>query len=260
MTVRDTTRQVLPLDRITAVLFDMDGVITDTASVHAAAWKRTFDEFLLDLSRSGGPPFRPFDLIEDYRRHVDGKARTAGIRDFLASRGLTLPDTAPPDRPETMTVATLGDRKDRYFKDYIDQYGVTAYPATVRLIHRLRERGIRLAVVSASRNCAAVLRAAGISDLFDVRVDGVDAARLRLPSKPDPALFLEAARRLDVSPATTAVVEDSLSGVEAARRGGFALVIGVDRAHQRAALYEKGAHIVVSSLASLELTGAEVSP
>ncbi|GAA3973961.1 hypothetical protein GCM10022630_15130 [Thermobifida alba] len=260
MAVNHRTRAVLPLDRIAAVILDMDGVITDTASVHAAAWKRAFDEFLLDLSRSGGPRFRPFDLAEDYRRHVDGRARSDGVRAFLASRGLALPETAPPDRPGTITVSALGDRKDRYFRDYVDRYGVTAYPGTVRLVRRLRERGVATAVVSASRNCAAVLRAARVSDLFDARVDGVDAARLELPGKPHPALFLEAARRLGVSPDDAVVVEDSLAGVEAGRRGGFALVVGVDRAHQRAELRARGAHVVVADLAELELAGAEVSP
>ncbi|WP_369975121.1 HAD family hydrolase [Thermobifida halotolerans] len=253
------SRRAIPLDRISAVVFDMDGVITDTAPVHAAAWKRTFDEFLIDLSRGGGPRFRPFDLNGDYRRHVEGRTRADGVRGFLASRGIALPGTAPPDRPEVITVSALGDRKDRYFMDYVDRYGATAYPSTVELVHGLRGRGVGTAAVSTSRNCAAVLRAARVCDLFDVRVDGVDAVRMGLPGKPHPALFLEAARRLDVSPADAAVVEDSPAGVEAGRRGGFALVVGVDRAHRRADLRARGAHVVVADLSGLELTEAEVS-
>jgi len=256
--VTGSIRGVLPLDRIRAVVLDLNGVVTDTASVHAAAWKRTFDEFLLDLSRSGGPRFRPFDLARDYRRHVDGRPRAEVVRSFLSSRSLSLPESAPPDRPGVITVSTLGDRKDRYFRDYVGRYGVTAYPSTVRLVRRLRERGVGTAVVSASRNCAAVLRSAQVADLFDVRVDGVDAARSGLPAKPDPALFLEAARRLGVAPGEAAVVEDSPAGVDAGRRGGFALVVGVDRVRGRGGLRARGAHVVVADLAELELSGAEV--
>nr|WP_281381964.1 beta-phosphoglucomutase family hydrolase [Nocardiopsis mwathae] len=241
-----------------AVVFDMDGVITDTASVHAAAWKAVFDEVLRSPSAADGARLQPFDAAGDYLAYVDGRSRSDGVRAFLRSRGLALPETAPPDAPDTATVASVAARKDRIFRDRITRDGVRVFPSTVALLHRLRGARIPTAAVSASRNCAAVLHAAGVEDLFDARVDGVEAARLGLPGKPDPALFLEAARRLSAEPGHTAMVEDSLVGVEAGRRGGFGWVIGVDRGDQRGGLYERGADIVVSDLAELDFV--EVSP
>ncbi|CAM3845489.1 hypothetical protein GCM10009799_25190 [Nocardiopsis rhodophaea] len=243
----------VPIDELSAVLFDVDGVITDTASVHGAAWKLVFDEVLRSHRDPSGSPPRPFDPGRDYLRFVDGRSRADGVRTFLASRGVTLPETATSDAP---TVASVAARKDRYFRDHIQRYPVRSYPSTVALLHQLRGAGIATAAVSASRNCAAVLRSADVDGLFDARVDGVDAARLHLPGKPDPALFLEASRRLDVAPERAAVVEDSLAGVEAGRRGGFALVIGVDRAGQRSGLYRRGADVVVGDLAELDIVRA----
>ncbi|MDT0305197.1 HAD family hydrolase [Streptomonospora wellingtoniae] len=246
---------VIAPGEITGVAFDMDGVVTDTASVHAAAWKRTFDDFLRSHLSAEGERYVPFALREDYLAYVDGRSRLDGVRTFLASRGITLPEDGPDADPRALTVAALGDRKERYFLDYVGAYGVTAYPSTIALLESLRRAGIGTAVVSASRNCAAIVRAAGAARLFDVRVDGRDAERLRLPGKPDPALFLEAARRMATPPARTAVVEDSLAGVEAGARGGFGLVVGVDRVQQASQLYTRGAHVVVSDLG--ELTVAE---
>ncbi|GLU49528.1 HAD family hydrolase [Nocardiopsis ansamitocini] len=260
MKVFDSNGNGVPLGQILAVIFDVDGVVTDTASVHAAAWKRTFDEFLLDRSRSGLGPFRPFDLRQDYRRFVDGMGRSDGVRTFLASRDITLPEGDEPNRPEALTVSSLGDRKDHYFLDYIRRYGVAAFPSTVAFVHELRDRGLRTAAVSASRNCKAVLRAAGVTALFDVRVDGIDAARWSLPGKPDPALFQEAARRLAVAPSRAAVVEDSLAGVEAARRGGFGFTVGVDRAGQHDGLIDRGADVVVADLGELALSEKKAVP
>ncbi|GAB3171046.1 hypothetical protein GCM10027059_38650 [Myceligenerans halotolerans] len=233
----------MDLKTIDAVVLDTDGVITDTARVHAAAWKRAFDELL----RERGEP--PFDAESDYLRYVDGRPRADGARGFLGSRGIVLPEEA---------LESLLDRKTRYFLDDVAAHGVRAFPDAVAFLQELRRRRVGVAAVSASRNCGPVLRAAGVDALADVRVDGVDAARLDLPGKPDPALFLEAARRLAAGPGRCAVVEDALAGVEAGRRGGFGTVIGVDRAGGiRDEMRERGAHLVVGDLAELTLTGRQ---
>ncbi|MFF0575432.1 HAD family hydrolase [Streptosporangium saharense] len=230
------------LGRISAVVLDTDGVITDTARVHAAAWKQVFDPFLSERREE------PFDVGLDYPRHVDGKSREDGVADFLRSRGI-------PADPET--VAALAARKDACFLAEIDAHGVTPFASTVAFVGELRRRGVRVAAVSASRNCARVLRAAGVGGLFDVRVDGVEAARLGLPGKPDPALFLRAAELLGAAPERTAVVEDSLAGVLAGRRGGFGLVVGLDRNDLREELRAAGADVVVGDLAELRLDGRD---
>lgn len=235
------------LDGLDAVIFDLDGVITDTAVVHAAAWKRLFDGYL--AARFGTDGFRPFEEA-DYLAHVDGKPRYDGVRDFLASRGIALPEGDPSDPPDRETVCGLGNRKDEYFQVALRD-GVDPYPSSVDLVRALREEGTAVAVVSSSRNAGAVLDAAGLGELFPVRVDGVDAHELGLAGKPDPALFLEAADRLGVDPDRAAVVEDALSGVEAGRRGRFRLVVGVDRADQAAELRQHGADVVVDDLGQL---------
>jgi beta-phosphoglucomutase family hydrolase len=245
-------RLAIPLDRVEAVVFDTDGVLTDTASVHAAAWKRLFDEYLQQRAGRLGEPFRPFEE-HDYLRHVDGKPRYDGVAGFLASRGIALPWGDPSDPPSHETVCGLGNSKNRYFLAYLREHGVQAFPSSVAFVRMLGANGVRTAVVSASRNMRAVLDAAGIRELFDVEVDGVDAARLGLAGKPDPALFLEAASRLEVAPSRAAVVEDALAGVEAGRRGGFGLVVGVDRAGQAAELAARGADMVVDDLGRLGL-------
>jgi beta-phosphoglucomutase family hydrolase len=249
-------RPVIPLDRVDAVVFDTDGVLTDTASVHAAAWKRLFDEYLRQRAARLGEPFRPFEQ-RDYLLHVDGKPRYDGVAAFLASRGITLPWGDPTDPPGRETVCGLGNAKNRWFLEQLDQHGVRAFPGSVAFVRALRDKGVGTAAVSASRNMRAVLDAAGIRGLFDEEVDGTDAARLGLAGKPDPALFLEAARRLAVPPARAAVVEDALAGVEAGRRGGFGLVVGVDRTGQADALRERGAGLVVDDLSRLDLDGGE---
>jgi beta-phosphoglucomutase family hydrolase len=253
MTLPD--RPAIPLDRVDAVVFDTDGVLTDTASVHAAAWKRLFDEYLRQRAERLGEPFRPFEEV-DYLRDVDGKPRYDGVAGFLASRGITLPWGDPSDPPGQETVCGLGNSKNRYFLEHLREHGVHAFPSSVVFVRKLGANGVRTAVVSASRNMRAVLDAAGIRGLFDVEVDGVDAARLGLAGKPDPALFLEAASRLEVAPARAAVVEDALAGVEAGRRGEFAVVVGVDRAGQAAELAARGADVVVDDLGRLGLDGA----
>jgi len=234
-----------------AVIFDLDGIVTRTAEVHAEAWKQLFDEYLAARGRRLGEPFEPFDRRSDYLRFVDGKPRYEGVVSFLASRGIELPLGSPDDAEERETVCGLGNRKNRYFHDALKRTGAAPYPTTIELIARLRERGVRTAIVSSSRNCVAVLEVAGIRGLFEVKVDGVDAAELGLAGKPDPALFLEAARRLGVEPAHAAVVEDAISGVEAGRRGRFGLVIGVDRARQHEVLAAAGADLVVADLGEI---------
>jgi alpha,alpha-trehalase len=238
-----------------AVLFDLDGVVTDTASVHAAAWTRLFDDYLAHRSARPGEDLRPF-TPEDYLRHVDGMPRADGVRRFLASRGIELPNGEPGDGPDAETANGLGNRKDRLFAERLAADGVEAFDSTVELVLALRAAGFGVAVFSASRNCRAVLEAAGLGDLFPVRVDGVVAAELGLPGKPDPAVLLEAANRLGADPARTAVVEDAEAGVEAGRRGSFALVIGVDRGGDRERLAASGADVVVADLAEVEVAPA----
>ncbi|MCC7548924.1 MAG: beta-phosphoglucomutase family hydrolase [Burkholderiales bacterium] len=228
-----------------AVLFDLDGVLTRTASVHAAAWKKLFDEFLQERASATGEAFVPFDIYTDYHRHVDGKPRVEGVKAFIAARGITLPDEA---------VARLAEVKDRYFMQALDQQGVQTYESAVALVQALRAENVRTAVVSSSRNCRAVLEAAGIANLFDTRVDGMDLARLPLRGKPAPDSFLEAARRLDAEPARAVVVEDAIAGVAAGHAGGFGRVIGVDRSGQSAALHEAGADLVVGDLSQVRVT------
>lgn len=243
------------LGELDAVIFDMDGVVTETATVHAAAWKRLFDEYLAERTRRTGEAFDPFDERSDYERYVDGKNRYDGVKSFLASRGISLPFGDPGDAPGSESVCALGNRKDEYFLLRLRDDGARAYESSVRLIGELRRRGVRTGIVSASRNAEEVLTAAGVRDLFDEKVDGVEAAHLGLPGKPHPATFVEAARRLGVDPGRAAVVEDALAGVEAGRRGGFALVVGVARAGQAAALRDAGADVVVEDLAELRPGG-----
>lgn len=235
-----------------AVIFDMDGVVTDTAAVHAAAWKRLFDEFLETRTGPSEPPQPPFDIEDDYRQFVDGKPRYDGVRDFLSSRGIRLPEGDPTDPPERETICGLGNRKNSYFLARLREDGTAAFPSSVDLVRALRDAGTRCAVISASRNMVEVLRAAGIEELFDARVDGRDTDELGLPGKPHPAVFQEAARRLGATPARAVVVEDAIAGVEAGRSGGFGLVIGVDRHADPDPLRAAGADLVVSDLGELE--------
>lgn len=244
-------RPVLPLDRFGAVIFDLDGVLTDTARLHFASWKETFDAYLGERSEREGTGFRPFGE-EDYRLYVDGKPRYEGARSFLESRGIDIPFGDPADPPGDETACGLANRKNRIFQRHLHSRGPRRYESSVSLVERLREAGVRTGVISSSRNCRAVLRAAGIEELFEARVDGTDVAR-GVAGKPDPEMLLVAARRLGVSPERTAVVEDALSGVEAARRGGFGLVIGVDRSGHPEDLREAGADLVVRDLAELVL-------
>jgi beta-phosphoglucomutase family hydrolase len=234
-----------------AVLFDLDGVLTATAKIHAASWQEMFDEFLRKRATERGEPFRPFDISEDYLRYVDGKPRTSGVRDFLLSRGIELPEGTPEDGPDEETVHGLGHRKNRLVNELLASHGVAAYEGSVRLVRHLLETGIRAAVVSSSQNCEVVLRAAGIVDLFELWVDGGVAGRLGLNGKPAPDTFIEAARQLGVKPERAVVVEDAISGVQAGHAGGFGLVIGVARHGDAEELRKNGADFVVDDLGEL---------
>ncbi len=241
----------LTKEHFDAVLFDLDGVLTDTARIHATAWRLMFDEFLARRASETGGPFQPFDVDADYHSHVDGKPRYDGVRDFLASRGIELPEGAPDDPAGSETVCGLGNRKNEKVGEALESQGVDVFPGSVALVRQLRTAGIRTAVVSASANCATVLRAAEIDDLFESRVDGVTLVERELAGKPSPESFLEAARELGVEPSRAVVVEDAISGVQAGRAGGFGLVIGVARKDNAAALAEAGARVVVADLAEL---------
>ncbi len=236
---------------ITTCLFDLDGVLTQTARIHAQAWKEMFDDFLRDRAERTGDPFEPFDRPTDYDEYVDGLPRLDGVRSFLQSRGIDLPMGAPSDRPEAETVHALGTRKNDLVLQLIEQQGVEPYEGSVRFAEAARDRGLRRAVVSSSTNCQDVLVAAGIDDLFEERIDGVVAERENLAGKPAPDTFLAGARLLGAEPAQAAVFEDALAGVEAGRAGDFGWVVGVDRTGQAEALRRRGADVVVQDLAAL---------
>ncbi|GHD46171.1 beta-phosphoglucomutase family hydrolase [Mycetocola manganoxydans] len=243
-----------------AVLFDMDGVVTQTATVHAAAWKQLFDEVLADDRLSGAAEARPFDEDADYRRYVDGRQREDGVVAFLASRGVDVPVGDRDDGPEVWSVHGFGALKNALFLDALNRNGIRAYPGTVALLGRLRDGGIPVGLVTASRNARALLHAAGLEAEFDVIVDGQVAEELILPGKPEPAMFLEAAHRLGVSPQNAVVVEDAVSGIQAGRSGGFGLVVGVDRAGHREQLELAGADIVLGDVSELDLGASRTDP
>jgi len=236
---------------IRACLFDLDGVLTETATLHAAAWKEMFDAFLRARADRTGEAFVPFDAVSDYGEYVDGKPREDGVRSFLASRGIDLPAGAADDPPETETIAGLGARKDRLVLAVIRGQGVHVYDGSVRYVKAVRDAGLGTAVVSSSKNTREVLAAAGISGLFDERVDGIVREERHLKGKPAPDTFLEGARLLGAAPAAAAVFEDALAGVAAGRAGAFGLVVGVDRVGHAEALRAHGADVVVSDLAEL---------
>ena len=234
-----------------ACLFDLDGVLTQTAAIHAAAWKEMFDAYLRERSKRTGELFKDFERVTDYDTYVDGKPRADGTRSFLQSRGIALPEGNADDDPEAETVHGLGNRKNGIVLRRLREAGVTVFPGSLRYLRATGAAGLLRAVVSSSTNTHAVLVAAGIVDDFDACIDGLIAERDGLKGKPGPDTYLAAARALDVAPAQAAVFEDALAGVEAGRAGGFGFVVGVDRAGQRDALRELGADIVVNDLADL---------
>lgn len=256
-----TTHDRIDLSAFRAFLFDMDGVVTRTARVHAAAWKRMFDEYLSQRAKATGKPFVPFNSRTDYQRYVDGKPRQEGAESFLRSRGIDLPMGSLNDGPDVQTVNGLANRKDRYFLDTLEHHGVTVFQGTVRFIRNARSRGIRTAIVSSSRNCKAVIAKAGLTSLFDARVDGIDLHDQHLKGKPAPDTYVEAGRRVHAAPDQSAIFEDAVAGVEAGRAGRFRLVVGLGSGSHAVDLRAHGANLVVAELGSVELLdGSRVAP
>ncbi|MEJ2671784.1 MAG: beta-phosphoglucomutase family hydrolase [Deltaproteobacteria bacterium] len=233
-------------DKFDAVLFDLDGVLTATAKIHASAWKQAFDEFL--EKRAGGKSFKPFDLHSDYEDYVDGKPRYDGAKSFLDSRNIQVPYGDPQDTPDKETVCGIANRKDELFNEAVKKESVEVFEGTIAWIRHLRQVGIKTAVVSSSKHCEAIIKNAGIDNLFDTRMDGKVAEGLKLKGKPAPDTYLKAAEMLGVKAPQAVVVEDALSGVESGRNGGFGLVIGVDRKHDAEALRQHGADVVVTDV------------
>ncbi|NGP54485.1 trehalose-phosphatase [Thioalkalivibrio sp. XN8] len=253
----ERTDNALDPRELDGFVFDLDGVLTRTAELHAEAWKRAFDEFLQQRAGNNGDSHRPFEIDPEYYRYVDGKPRYDGAASFLESRDISIPRGSEDDEPGAETVCGIANRKNELFLELLENGGVQTYESSVRFIEGLRGEGLRTAVVSSSRNCVPVLAAAGLLELFDTKVDGRDIASRGLTGKPAPDIFAEAARELHIRPAHSAAVEDSGAGVEAARAAGFGLVIGLNRggAEQSAALREHGAHRVVDDLAELGFRG-----
>jgi beta-phosphoglucomutase family hydrolase len=238
-------------DGVTAALFDMDGVITQTATLHDAAWKQAFDSFLSERAKATGEPFVPFDPVTDYDEYVDGKPRLDGTRSFLASRGITLPEGSPDDPPGTQTLNAVGNEKNKILLEKIAADGVEVYDGSVRYLRAARAHGLHTAIVSSSANTVQILTSVGLLDKFDVRVDAQVARTKNLSGKPAPDTYLEAARELGVPASAAAVFEDALAGVEAGRAGRFGYVVGVDRVGQASALRAHGADVVVTDLGDL---------
>lgn len=241
----------IDLDKYEAAILDMDGVVTDTARAHAASWKQMFDAYLKEHSDKHGWRYKPFDDTKDYYRYIDGKPRYQGVVSFLESRGIVLPYGSPDDPPDRETVCGLGNRKNHLFHDYLKKHSAEAYQSTVDFLQKLKNRKIRTAVISSSRNARAVLDSAGVQELFQVTVDGVYGTEQNLKGKPEPDIFLEAARLLNVSPEKTLVIEDAISGVEAAKKGGFALIIGIDRTGRNTEIKNHGADLVVHDVSEI---------
>ena len=238
-------------DQVAACLFDMDGVVTQTAVLHAAAWKQMFDDFLREHAQATGAKFVPFDPVKDYDAYVDGKPRLDGTRSFLASRGIELPEGTPGDPPGTQTIYGLSNQKNNLVLQKLAAGSVQVYDGSIKYIHAVRDKGIATAIVSSSANTKQVLDSAGIADLFDFRMDGIVAAERKIPGKPAPDTYLAAAQALGYGPDRAAVFEDALAGVASGRAGHFAFVVGVDRVGQAAELREHGADVVVKDLAEL---------
>jgi beta-phosphoglucomutase family hydrolase len=246
-------------EAITALLFDLDGVLTKTAVVHDKAWKQMFDDFLRKRADAGGEAFKEFDSDEDYNEYVDGKPRYDGVRSFLQSRGIELPEGKPDDPPDAETVCGLGNRKNELVLKLIEEDGVEPYEGSVRFVEAARAAGLRRAVVSSSANCQEVLEAAGIEGLFEVRIDGNVADAKNLKGKPAPDTYLAGAEALGVEPAAACVFEDAVSGVEAGAAGHFGHVVGVDRVHHAEALRAHGADVVVDDLGELILDAGDAA-
>src|SRR5688572_29330639 len=234
--------------KIQALIFDLDGVVTPTAEIHALAWKKMFDAYLQKKGFQDGKNYPPMDLATDYPQYLDGISRYQGIRNFLRSRNINLPEGTPEDDPVTETISGLGNLKNQYFRDVLAKDGIQAYPDTINFIQEQKAAGRRIAIISASKNCQAVLEAAKVEALFEVRIDGLVAEERHLKSKPAPDVFLEAARKLQVPPDQAAIFEDARAGVKAGKAGGFGLVVGINRkaASETEFLLKNGADLVIS--------------
>lgn len=250
---------IINAEQFEALIFDLDGVVTQTASIHAQAWKRLFDEFLAFRATAMNRAFVPFDQEKDYQRYVDGKSRIAGVASFLGSRNITIPAGEPGDQAEQATLHGLAKRKDQYFSALLAGAGVEVSTFAKPLLKEARRRGMHVAVASSSHHCVQILHSAGLAELFDARVDGIELDQLGISGKPAPDIFLEAARRLSASPVHTVVFEDALAGVEAARAGGFGLVIGVGSSARAPGLLKHGADKVVADLDEIRLEGRRSS-
>lgn len=240
-----TLDQQLHEKQIKALIFDLDGVVTQTAQVHAQAWKSMFDAYLKNRGEKEGKTYEPLDIRTDYREHIDGIPRYDGVRNFLRSRGITLPEGTPEDDEGEETVAGLGNLKNMYFQELLKQSGVEVFDDTMAWLRHQRQQKMPIAIISASKNCVDVLHAAGIEHLFEAHVDGLQSAQLGLKGKPAPDIFLEAARRLGMPPEQCAVFEDARKGVQAAKAGNFGLVVGIDRHHDAEGLKASGADLVI---------------
>ncbi len=248
----NTDRQSIPdVKKYKAMILDLDGVVTQTSRVHARAWKEMFDEYLEKRDKEEGESVQSYNPDVDYDKYISGKPRYEGVKSFLESRDIELPYGDPSDKPDQETICGLGNKKNRIFLNLLKKNGVDAYEGAVEHIKLWREKGLKIAVVSSSRNCAQVLEAAGITDLFDVRVDGVTAREEKLKGKPQPDLFLDAARKLGVEPEHAVVYEDAVAGVQAGHAGKFGLVIGIARTGNDDDLRENGADIVIHNFDEL---------
>jgi len=237
-----------------AGIFDLDGVITNTAKIHFAAWKQTFDEFLQSYSQQQQKPQRPF-IEEDYILYVDGKPRIGGIRSFFKSRNISIPLGSSQDDPEAMTLHGVAKKKQAIFIELVNMKGVPLFDSTIRFIHQLIDNDVKTAIVSSSKNCEMILNKAGIEDLFLARLDGMSLDKLGLAGKPQPDLFLEAGRRIDVKPQDAFIVEDALSGVRAGKAGGFGLVIAIDRSgDMEKSFLDNGADIVINDMGDMTMS------
>ena len=248
------TRRTISARAYDAWLFDLDGVITDTASVHGAAWKQTFDGYLEKVAERDGIPFKSFEIDPDYYEYVDGKPRYEGVDSFLRSRGIEIPWGTPDDGPEEETVCGVGNEKNVLFNEILAERGADVFASTVSLIRELRSHGVKVAVVSSSKNCTTILDVAGLSDLFEVQIDGVVAATEKIPGKPKPDTYVEAAKRLGAAVDRSVVIEDAISGVQAGHAGGFGLVLGIARHDEPDVLLENGADLVVLDMAGISLS------
>jgi beta-phosphoglucomutase family hydrolase len=236
-----------------AVIFDLDGVLTQTAKIHAISWKEMFDFFLLEYGKAVGKHFSPFDIKKDYPAYVDGKPRNEGVKGFLSARGIELPFGTPEDQADQETICGLGNRKNVIFNRYLKEKKVDVFEASIALVKGLKKMKFKVAVVSSSKNCTAILENAGIHELFDVQVDGNTAEKLHLKGKPEPDMFLHTAKVLHVDPKRTVVFEDSLAGIKAAAQGRFGYVVGVNRADIGKELKRNGAHSVILDLSEVKV-------